>query len=176
MKDTNGLHVALVAAVAADGVIGCQGRIPWPRLRRDMQYFRRVTLGHPVVMGRKTYESLPGVLPGRTNIILSRDTQRTLPAGVLVSSFETAIKFVRNNLNQKRLFVIGGGEIYRTALDFAHEIFLTKVEGSFEGDTFFPELDQAKWRLAWEEFHPADPDTPLDCGFYRYVHRERSVP
>jgi len=140
------MTVALIAAVASNGVIGRNNELPW-RLPADMAYFKRSTLGKPVLMGRKTFESLGRPLKDRTNVILSR-TLREAPEGcVLLRTVSEALEKYRG----EELMVIGGAEIYRETLAAADRLLLTELEEPFEGDAFFPEFDRAQWRLASRE-------------------------
>ncbi len=138
--------VSLVAAVARGGVIGRDGGIPW-RLPEDMARFRELTMGHPVVMGRRTWESLPDQfrpLPGRGNVVVTRNPDWSAQGADRVSSFEEALELLES---APRVFVIGGGEIYAAALPYADELALTEIDAEIEGDTVFPEWD----RRAFEE-------------------------
>ena len=136
-------EIIIIVAVAKDRVIGKAGTIPWD-LPEDMAYFKRATMGHTVIMGRKTYDSIGHPLPGRTNIIVSRSMSLKKPCSV-VSSLEAAISH-RYVLNESKLFIIGGAEIYKQAMPIADTILLTSIERLIEGgDTFFPTLDPAVW-------------------------------
>jgi dihydrofolate reductase len=135
------MRVALVAAVARGGVIGRDGGIPW-RIPQDMARFRELTMGHPVVMGRRTWESLPDrfrPLPGRGNIVVTRNADWSAQGADRAGSIEDALALLES---ESRVFVIGGGEIYATALPFADELLLTEIDAEIEGDTIFPEWDR----------------------------------
>ena len=132
--------VALVAAVARGGVIGRDGELPW-RLAEDMAHFREVTMGHPVVMGRKTWESLPErfrPLPGRRNVVVTRNSAWAADGAERVGSLEEALALVAG---VERVSIIGGGEIFAAALPLAHELLLTEIDLELDGDTFFPRWD-----------------------------------
>ena len=136
------MSVTLIAAVASNGVIGKDNELIW-RLPADMAYFTRHTLGKPVLMGRKTFESLNRPLRDRTNVILSR-TMTEAPEGCeLVRSVSEAIDKYRD----AEMMVIGGAEIYAQTLDAADRLLLTEIDQSFEGDTYFPEFDRSQWKL-----------------------------
>jgi dihydrofolate reductase len=160
--------VSLLVAVAANGVIGRDNRIPW-RLPEDLAYFKRLTLGHPVVMGRKTYESiiasLGKPLPGRTNIVVTRQPGFSAPGCTVAASFDAALDAARA---ANEVFVIGGAEIYRLALARADRVYLTRLDAAFEGDTFFPALDPAEWREASRVDHPPAGGRAFGFAYLRY--------
>lgn len=145
--------ISLVVAAAQNNAIGKNGQMPW-HLAGDMKYFKNITWGMPVIMGRKTFESLGTPLPGRKNIVITRQDLRA-DGIVIVKNLDDAL-FVANETDAKEVFVIGGGEIYRLAFEKAKRIYLTRVKGEPEGDTFFPELDRKDWYLVSEEDHDAD--------------------
>lgn len=145
-------RVSLIVAVGPGGVIGHDGELPW-RLPADLAHFKRTTLGHPVIMGRKTFDSIGRPLPERRNIVLTRSPDR-LPAGVEgAEDPEAALALCAD---AAEVFVIGGAEVYRLFLELADRIVLTEVEGTFPGDTFFPEFDRARWREVSREEHEPD--------------------
>jgi dihydrofolate reductase len=128
--------------MTADRVIGSDNRLPW-HLPADLAHFKRLTVGKPILMGRRTWESIGRPLPERTNIVITRDADYTAPGCVVVHSLEAALRAAGHN---PEIMVIGGAELYRQALPQAERIYLTEVHGSFEGDTFFPELGEDDWR------------------------------
>jgi dihydrofolate reductase len=136
------MSVALVAAMDRNRLIGNDNRLPW-RLPADMRHFREVTLGHTVLMGRRTWESLGKALPDRRNLVLSRG-EPELEGAEQVSSLEQAIELVSAREGEQELMVIGGAQVYRAALPFAQRMYLTFVEGEFSGDTWFPEWDASE--------------------------------
>jgi dihydrofolate reductase len=142
------MKIILVAAMASNRVIGHQGKMPWQgQFPEDMQHFRRLTTGHAVIMGRKTYVSIGKALPNRHNVVVSRaGSDRFMIDCDVRDSLEAAINHCRV-LRHKNCFIIGGGEIYRQALDFADEIVLSTIHKEFEGDTFFPKIDLAKFEF-----------------------------
>lgn len=159
--------IALVVAKAANGVIGDRGRIPW-RLPEDMRRFKRVTMGKPCIMGRKTWESLPKKpLPGRVNIVVTRDPHFVADGALVVHSFDEAIARAESK-SAGEIAVIGGEEIYRAALSGADSIYLTEVIAEFPGDARFPAIDPAEWRETAREDHVTD------AGLnYRFLTLER---
>lgn len=145
--------VSLVVAASTNNVIGKDNKLLW-KLPNDMRFFKNVTWGMPVIMGRKTYESLAQPLPGRKNIVLSRQPLESEGA-IVVKNLEDAL-FLVKQMDVKEAMVIGGGEIYRLAWEKAKRIYLTRVDAEFEGDTFFPALDPKQWKLIRQENHEAD--------------------
>ena len=143
--DTNaGMKIALIVAMSEDGTIGDKGKIPW-HISDDLKRFKRLTMGHPIIMGRKTYESIGKPLPGRTNIVLTRNTRFTAPPEVLTfDGFEAAVEHCRRR-HEEIVFVIGGAEVYRQALPFADKLFVTEVRQRITGDTKFPDYDTRRW-------------------------------
>jgi dihydrofolate reductase len=148
------MRVSLVAAVAENGVIGRYGRLPW-RLPDDMKHFRELTTGHHVVMGRRTHESIGRPLPGRTNLVLSRDPGYSTAGCRVVPSLEDALAIARD-AGESETFVVGGAAVYELALPRADRIYLTRVVARVEGDVSFPDLDPAAWLERSREDHPAD--------------------
>lgn len=144
------MKLALIVAAAANNVIGRENKLPW-HLPQDLQYFKARTLGKPVIMGRKTYESIGKPLPGRTNIVITRQRDWQSPAGVLVANeLEGALALAKIAVKQgeapvDEAFIIGGAEIYRTSLAQADRIYLTRIHKEFAGDTYFPELSAEEW-------------------------------
>ncbi|WP_363291683.1 dihydrofolate reductase [uncultured Rikenella sp.] len=165
--------LSIIVAVAENDIIGSAGRMPW-HISEDLRRFRRITTGHPVVMGRKTFESLGGKpLPGRTNIVVSRNPDFAVPEGVFVAgSLEAAVAKYRDTAEE--VFVIGGGEIYRQAMPIADKLYLTRIAASPEGDTRFPEIVSEEWRMAWCEAHPASADGKVPAfEFKDYIRIKR---
>ena len=136
-------RISLVAAVARNGVIGDAGRLPW-HLPEDLKRFKTLTMGHVMIMGRRTHESIGRPLPGRRTIVVSRQAGLDLPGVEVASSLEAAIALAGE---APEIFVVGGGEIYAQALPLAHRLLLTEVEATPPGDAFFPAFDRQKWRV-----------------------------
>lgn len=143
---------SLVVAVARNGVIGRDNALPW-RLPADLAYFKKVTLGHPVVMGRRTHESIGKPLPGRTNIVVTRNRDLVAPGCVVVGSLEEAWKAAGD---ADEACVIGGTSLFEESLPGADLIHLTEVEADVEGDTYFPPFDRSQWNEREVSRHPAD--------------------
>ena len=161
--------IAIIVAVADDNVIGAGNSIPW-YCPADLQYFKRTTLGSPVLMGRKTYQSLKiKPLPGRQNIIVSRDTQLMCEGCDVVTSLDAGLELVSK---EERLFIIGGADIYRQSMDLAEELYITHVDVNVEGDRFFTEIDMSEWELIREHAYEADDENPHNMIF-KYFNRRQ---
>jgi len=145
--------VSLIVAMAQNGVIGRANALPWERLPEDLKRFRAFTLGKPVLMGRKTFESIGRPLPGRANLVLTRDRAWSAPGVVVVHSVEEALAQAADS---HELVVIGGAEIYRLVLPFARRMYLTHVHADVPGDTFFPDFDPTQWDDVECRMQPAD--------------------
>lgn len=147
-------EVILIAAAGEKNELGREGELPW-HLPDDFGRFKRLTSGHPILMGRKTFETFPKPLPDRLHVIITRDRGFTVdhPSCLVVHSLEEALAAVAD---RDRVYVIGGGEIYHQALPHATHIELTRVHGSFPADTYFPKFDPACWKQVASEEHPAD--------------------
>ncbi len=160
--------LSLVLAVARNGVIGCDNALPW-RLPADLARFKRLTLGKPVVMGRKTWESLRiRPLPGRINIVLTRQPDYLAEGARIAASLGAAIEAAGFAPD---VMVIGGAEIYRQALPLASRVYLTRVEAEPAGDAFFPALDPAEWLETAREEYPADARNQHPYAFLAYARR-----
>jgi len=159
-------RVYLVAAIARNGVIGARGKLPW-RLPEDMKHFKRLTLGHPIIMGRRTWESLGGrPLPGRENIVVSRRPGYEAPGASVASSVEGAIALCAG---EPVAFVIGGTEIFAAALPLADGLVLTEIDKDYEGDTCFPAWDRAAWNVSQTETHTTSDGVRFDFVLYERV-------
>ena len=146
--------ISLIVAMDRNRGIGIENRLPW-RLPDDMKRFRQLTMGHHLVIGRKTFASIGKALPGRSMIILTRDPSFKAPDCLIAHSIAQAIDIARSR-GETELFIGGGSEIYREALPLATRIFLTAVDADVEADTLFPELDFSGWNESQVEIHPAD--------------------
>jgi dihydrofolate reductase len=167
------MEVVLIVAVADNGVIGTNGAIPW-RLKSDMRRFKAMTTGRPVVMGRKTFMSLRRPLPGRTNIVLTRDRHFRAGGAVVTNSFSDARAVALGDALRRsvsEITVIGGAEIYAQWCDVADRLEVTEVHARPEGDRYFPAIDPAKWQ---ELARVQNPDGPGDSAPFSYVtYRQR---
>jgi dihydrofolate reductase len=145
--------ISFVVAAGTNNVIGKNGKLPW-NLPNDLRYFKNVTWAMPVIMGRKSFESLGKPLAGRKNIIITRQKNYHPEGAVAVQSLKDAL-FVANEMDVKEVFVIGGGEIFKMAWEKANRIYLTRVKMEMEGDTYFPAIDPKEWRLiSQKNFEP----------------------
>jgi len=158
--------IAIIAAMDRNRLIGDGTRLPW-RLAADMRRFRALTMGNPIIMGRRTHESIGKALPGRSNIVLSRNTGYRAPGCVVVADLERALGLCGDADSP---MVIGGSQVYAQALARTQRMYLTLLEGSFHGDTWFPEFDHRQWREISREDHGRDADDP--CAF-SFVDLER---
>jgi len=162
--------IAIIVAVAKDNVIGIGNAIPW-YCPEDLKYFKRTTLGSPVLMGRKTYESLTiKPLPGRKNIVVSRDKNLSYQGCDMVTNIEEGIALADPDLTEK-LFVIGGADIYQQCLPLAKELYLTEVDVQVEGDRFFPAINKSEWLLVEENVCTADENNPHDMTFKVFLRQ-----
>ena len=166
-------QIVLIAAAAENGVIGRGNTIPW-RLKSDMQRLKAITLGKPVVMGRKTFESLPRPLPGRTNIVITRDKTYRASGAVVTNSFEQAQAVALGDALRRfatEIAIIGGAEIDAQWMDAAEILDITEVHADIEGDTRFPAIDPAQWQEVARARHPAGPDDNFDFSYVTYRRR-----
>jgi dihydrofolate reductase len=160
--DAGGPRIYLVAAVASNGIIGVDGRLPW-HLPEDLKHFKKLTLGHPVIMGRKTWESLGKALPGRENIVVSSQAGYQAEGAAVASSLEGALALCAG---EPVAFVIGGYRLFLDSLPLAAGIVLTEIQREFAGDTYFPEFDRQAWREAQREAHTAADGMRFDFVLY----------
>ena len=149
--------VSLIVAMSRNRVIGRDNAIPW-HLPGELKRFKELTLGHHIVMGRRTWDSIGRLLPGRTTIIVTRNPALRVEGALMATSLPQALKIAERD---DEIFVIGGEEIFRLALPLAHRIYLTTVDVELDGDTFMPVIDAALWRKVRSESHPADAVNPL---------------
>ena len=160
-------EIIIIAAFDQNKGMGLNGDLPW-HLPNDFRHFKTQTMGSPMLMGRKTLESFPKALPGRAHYVLSRDENYTPPFQVdgIFNDLEDAIKTLKH---YSKLYVIGGGQIYRQALSKATTLEITRVQGIFEADTFFPEIDFKEWKLMKKTIHPKDERHPVSFQIETWV-------
>ncbi len=144
--------VSIIVAMDRNRLIGGDGRLPW-HLPADLRHFKQTTLGKPVVMGRKTYESIGKPLPDRTNIVVTRDDNYQAPGCITSSSLDQAIQAAGN---VEELMIIGGADLYRQAFPRAERLYLTRIDAEFEGDTWFPDFDGNQWKVTAISDHEVD--------------------
>ena len=155
-------RLALIAAIAANGVIGSDNALPW-RLPEDLKRFKALTLGHPVIMGRKTYESIGRPLPGRRNIVVTRNADWRTEGCETAASLEAALAACGG---AEEVFVIGGAQLYAAALPLARRLYLTEIRADFPGDARFPAFDRDAWRETSRERHRQDGGIAFDFAVY----------
>lgn len=156
--------LSLIAAVARNGVIGKDNTLPW-YLPEDLKRFRALTTGHHIIMGRKTYESINRLLPGRTTVIVTRNRDYEVPGALIAASLQQAMELCGDD---QEAFLIGGAELFKDGLRLGDRIYLTEIHADFEGDVFMPPLDPAEWREVSREKH----DSSQGWG-YSYINYER---
>jgi dihydrofolate reductase len=160
------MTVSLIVAVSSNGVIGRDGGLPW-HLPADLKHFKRSTMGHHLIIGRRTWEEVGKPLPGRTMVVVTRSRQFAPEGARVVRSVEHAIELAAGD---DEPFIGGGSQIYRIALarNLVDRIYLTRIHAEVEGDTFFPDFDLDAWELVSEEHHEADEKNQFDCSFLIY--------
>ena len=160
-------RLTLIVARARNGVIGKDNTMPW-KIPGEQAYFKRVTMGHPIIMGRKTWESIGRPLPGRRNIIVTRNPDFVAPGAEVVSGLDAALATCAR---AAEAFVIGGAELYRLALPSADRLLITEIDHDFEGDTYFPAPEPAQWREVARDHHARSDERPFAVDFVEYVRR-----
>lgn len=160
--------ISFLWAEDENGLIGKNNELPW-RLPADLKYFKETTMGHPIIMGRKTYESIGKPLPGRTNIILTRDKNFRAKDCLIFYSKEELLDWVHNYNSE--VFVTGGSEIYKLLLNDATKLYVTKIAHTFEGDTYFPKIDWNQWTLISTKAGRKDEKNPYDYQFQIYERK-----
>lgn len=162
------MKIVFVVAQSRNHVIGKNNRMPW-HLPADLQHFKKVTMGKPIVMGRKTAESIGRPLPGRRNIVISRQKNRVIEGYEVFSSIDQALQALRA---EPEITIIGGANVYAQLLDRADYIYMTVIEADFDGDVFFPELNKTQWVLQSVEAHQPDKNNPYAYQFQIWQKRE----
>jgi dihydrofolate reductase len=157
-------RLSIIAALARNGVIGRANALPW-RLSSDLKRFRALTMGHHIVMGRRTYESIGRALPGRISVVVSRDAKFAAPACTRAATLDEALEIARED---SEVFVIGGGELYRAALPRASRMYLTEVQADVTGDTYFPAFAREAWREVSRERSTAGANDEFAADFVIY--------
>ncbi len=160
------MKVSAIVAIARKGVIGLDNGIPW-HLPADLQHFKRKTLHHHIIMGRKSFESIGRPLPHRTNVVVSRDPFYLASGCLIVHSVDQALELALEN-GETEAFIIGGAEIYRQSMPFWDLLYITEVDVEVDGDTFFPAVDWNEWRLLHQESHLPDEKNPYSYHFKTY--------
>jgi len=163
------VKLSLLAALSENRVIGREGRLPW-RLPDEMQHVKQLSMGHCLLMGRKTFESIGRPLPGRTTIVITRDPDFAFEGVVVARDLEAAVVAAEER-GDDEAFVFGGEAVYRLALPRADRLYLTRVHAPVTGDAFFPEFDEREWELVSQTFHPADERHDYAFTLQRYERR-----
>jgi len=166
-QSANPPRIRIVVAYARNRVIGRDNALPW-RLPGDMKHFRQTTLGHPIVMGRKTWESLGRALPGRHNIVVTRNQAYTADGATVAASLDDALRAAAD----ESVYIIGGAQLYAQALPLAHEVVATEVHADVAGDAFFPALDAQQWRAVERCAQPEENGLAYDFVTYRRLEQE----
>lgn len=161
------MRISAVVAMAQNRVIGKNNQLPW-RLPADLRYFKALTLGKPILMGRKTHEAIGRVLPGRRNIILTRNKAFQVSGAKVIYSFEEVLKGLKE---EDELMLIGGAQLFQALLPEIQKIYLTKVHAIVEGDSYFPELNPTEWQEIYCEDHPADHENEYAYSFSVWERR-----
>lgn len=166
------MTLSIIVAVSKNHAIGKDNQLPW-HLPADLQYFKRVTMGKPIIMGRKTYESIGRPLPGRLNIVVSRQLSWSATGVEVVSSLAAAVALAEQH-EAAEVMLIGGAQMYKAGLELADTLYLTKVDVEVDGDAFFPPIDNQSWVEVSRSAHPADEKNAFACDFIVY-RREGNV-
>ena len=162
--------ISIIAAISKNNVLGKENKLLW-HLPKDFKFFKETTRGHPIIIKRKTFESLPKALPGRTNIIITGDRNYEKDGVVVAHSLEEAIKVGLSE--NKEVFICGGGQIYKEALEknLVDKIYLTEIDVETEGDAFFSDFDKSHWEISKKECHPKDEKHDFDFCFVEYLKK-----
>lgn len=172
------MKISIVVAMGRNRAIGINGNLPW-HLLADLQRFKKLTTGHTVIMGRKTHESiikrLGRTLPNRVNIVISNTLALNLDIGgcIVIKSLGEALDIAKQDARQKEIFIIGGEQIYQSALPFTNRIYSTLVHGNFDGDAFFPILNHEEWEIVKSESHSQDSENLFSCDFIVLDRKEK---
>ncbi len=159
--------LTIIAAAGSQNELGKDNDLVW-HLPNDFKRFKKLTTGHHIIMGRKTFESFPKPLPNRVHIVITRNKDYQPEGAIVVHSMQEALVLVAND---PQPFIIGGGEIYTIGMAVADKIELTRVHGTFEADTYFPEIPENNWKLIEEEYHPKDEKHQYDFTYLTYIRK-----
>ena len=165
--------ISIIVAVAENNVIGKDNNLLW-RLPNDLKNFKEITMGHTIIMGRKTFQSLPKILPGRKHIVLTRDKGFIAP-NEMVKVFNSVTELLSSLNPQIEYFIIGGGEIYKALMPYSEKLYLTKVSKVFEGDIYFPEVDNNKWKQISEIKGVVDEKNSIPHSFFILERVKKNV-
>lgn len=157
-------NISIIVAMAGNRVIGANNTMPW-RCPEDLKYFKSLTMGHHMIMGRKTFDSIGKPLPGRVSVIVTRNRDLKIDGCIMAHSLDEAIRACEND---NEIFIVGGAELYSLALPIVNKLYITEIQQDIDGDTYFPEFDKTKWRETAREKHHQDVPQPLDYHFVTY--------
>ena len=160
-------HISILVAMASNRTIGINNTLPW-RIPEDLKHFKALTMGHHMIMGRKTFDSIGRPLPGRTTVVVTRDRELKMEGCVMTHSLEEAIAACASD---EEVFIVGGAEIYAQALPLADTLYITEIQQAVEGDAHFPEFDKTEWLEVSREKHSQETPQPLEYHFATY-HRD----
>ena len=160
-------NLSIIAAIAENGIIGRDNKLPW-HMPADLAHFKRLTMGKPIIMGRRTWESLPGLLPHRTHIVVTGDPAYEARGGFVVHSLRQAIDFAGD---ADEMMVVGGAMLYAEALPIASRLYLTQIHHRVDGDTTFPSFADSEWRESFREYHGPDGRNPFPYSFVTLERR-----
>ncbi len=163
--------ISFIVAMDRNRVIGKDNQLPW-HLPADLKFFKKTTMGHPIVMGRKTHESIGKPLPGRENIIVTRNERYESEGCTVIHSVKELLRLAAEN-KEEELFVIGGAELFRTIFPFADRLYITHIDHEFEGDTFFPDDHESDWKLISSEKGIKDEKNPYEYFYNIYERKEK---
>lgn len=166
------MRLIAIFAMDLDNAIGKDNKLLC-HLPDDLKFFKQQTMGHPVIMGRKTFESIGKPLPGRLNIVITRNTDFSVPGVKVMHSVEECVAHL-SELKDEKIYIIGGAEIYRQMMPHTDELLVTLIHHQFEADTFFPEIKLDEFKLTWSEPHHKDEKHPYDFTFQRYERIKHS--
>ena len=161
--------ISAIVAMNPDGLIGDQNKIPW-HLPADLKYFKKITLGHHILMGRKCFDSIGKSLPGRKNIVVTKNPTFIVTDCISTNSIEEGILIAQQN-KEEEMFILGGGEIYRQSMHLVNKLYLTMVQFNGSGDVFFPQIDYDEWSLISDEKHTSDDKNNYDYSFLIYKRK-----
>lgn len=162
-------EIAIIVAMASNRTIGINNTLPW-RIPADLQHFKKLTMGHHMIMGRKTFESIGRPLPGRTTIVVSRDRNLKIEGCVVAHSLQEA---VAASASDPQSFVVGGADIYGQALGLANTLYVTEIQKAVNGDAYFPELSRDQWQEVSREIHRQDEPEQLEYHFVEYRRKNQ---
>lgn len=163
------MRISALVAMTPDRLIGINNQIPW-HIPADLKYFKEKTIGHHILMGRKCFESIGKPLPGRTNIIVSRNTSLFYSQCHIVRTIEEGILLAKMN-HETELFIVGGGEIYSQSQSYWTDLYITWIDADLQGDVYFPQYTQEEWLLQYEEKHEKDSKNNFNYSFNKYIRK-----